>query len=80
MNIDIISRPGEAFLKCISFVTLGHFMDLDITTIHLPPIFIEVARFFAYMGAGVAFFRFVIGIFSKKTDKPLDNEDKPKEL
>ncbi len=34
---------------------------------HLPPIIIEVAKTLAYLGASVAFFKFLIGIFRPKT-------------
>ena len=33
---------------------------------HLPPIIIEVAKTLAYLGASVAFFKFLIGIFKPK--------------
>lgn len=76
MNIDIITRPGEAFLKCIGFVSLGTIMEYNINDVHLPPIFIEVARFLAYMGASVAFFRFLINLFKgKKTEETKANEE-----
>jgi len=75
MNIDLITRPGEAFLKCIGFVSLGTIMEYNINDVHLPPIFIEVARFLAYMGASVAFFKFLINLFRKKKTE----ETKPTE-
>lgn len=76
-NIDLISRPGEAFLKCLGFLTLGTIMDYNINDVHLPPIFIEVARFLAYMGASVAFFKFIINLFKKDKKQSEDKtEDK----
>lgn len=65
-DIDL-SRPGEAFVKSSTFLMLGTmFEGLDINTMHIPPIFIEFAKICAYLGAGVAFFKFVIKLMSKK--------------
>jgi hypothetical protein len=69
LNIDIATRPGEAFLKCIGCVTLGSVFETPISDMHLPPIILEVARLLAYLGASVAFFRFVISLFKKKVDQ-----------
>lgn len=70
-NIDL-ARPGEAFLKSAGFLLMGNmFEGLDINNIHMPPIILELAKFCAYMGAGVAFFKFVINIIK---NKPQDNQ------
>jgi|694.fasta_scaffold110026_6 hypothetical protein len=79
MNIDLITRPGEAFLKCMGFLTLGTVMEVNINDIHLPPIFIEVARFLAYMGASVAFFKFIINLFRGKKEIKEDKNPEEKE-
>jgi hypothetical protein len=67
LQIDL-ARPGEAFLKSVCFLSIGTiFEGTDINHMHLPPIIIEVAKTLAYLGASVAFFKFLIGIFRPKT-------------
>lgn len=64
-NIDL-ARPGEAFVKSSGYLMMGTmFEGIDINTMHIPPVFIEFAKVCAYMGAGVAFFKFVIKLFTK---------------
>lgn len=66
LQIDL-ARPGEAFLKSVCFLSIGTIFDgTDINHMHLPPIIIEVAKTLAYLGASVAFFKFLIGIFKPK--------------
>jgi hypothetical protein len=66
LQIDL-ARPGEAFLKSVCFLSIGTiFEGTDINQMHLPPIIVEVAKTLAYLGASVAFFKFVIGIFKPK--------------
>jgi hypothetical protein len=77
LNIDITSRPGEAFLKCIGFLTVGNIFDTNLFEMHLPPIILEIARVLAYLGASVAFFKFVISMF--KTKQSTNNPDTDKE-
>ena len=64
-NIDL-ARPGEAFLKSSGYLMMGTmFEGIDINTMHIPPIFIEFVKLCAYLGAGVAFFKFLIKLFKK---------------
>jgi hypothetical protein len=73
LNIDM-TRPGEAFLKSFSFLMVGTvFEGTDISQMHLPPIIIEIAKTLAYLGASVAFFKFIINIF-----KPKSKDTEPK--
>ncbi|NBP00932.1 MAG: hypothetical protein EBU90_12505 [Proteobacteria bacterium] len=69
-NIDLVARPGEAFLKSAGFLMTGMmFEGLNINEMHIPPIILEFAKLCAYLGAGVAFFKFVINLFKKDKDK-----------
>ncbi|NBW13691.1 MAG: hypothetical protein EBR82_37400 [Caulobacteraceae bacterium] len=63
LDIDL-SAPGEALLKTGVFLFIGTFID-NLYTAHIPPIFMETAKFCAYMGASVAFFKFLIEIWKK---------------
>ena len=70
LNVDL-TKPGEAFLKSITLLSVGTvFEGVDINQMHLPPIIIEIAKTLAYLGASVAFFKFLINLFgsSKKQD------------
>jgi hypothetical protein len=69
MIIDL-ARPGEAFLKCLGYVGLGHALNINPVDIHLPPIILESAQLLAYLGASVAFFKFVINLFKKQKSHP----------
>jgi len=79
LQIDL-GRPGEAFLKSVCFLSIGTiFEGTDINHMHLPPIIIEVAKTLAYLGASVAFFKFLIGIFrptTKEENKQTDVKEK----
>jgi hypothetical protein len=77
-NIDLAARPGEAFLKCLGFVTLGNVFETNLFEMHLPPIVLEVARLLAYLGASVAFFKFIINLFRGKPSAST-GESSPKE-
>jgi len=68
MNIDL-ARPGEAFLKYLGYVSLGHIFETNPAEMHLPPIILESAQLLAYLGASVAFFKFLINLFRKKVPK-----------
>jgi len=64
--LDIcLTRPTEAFIKTFSFLSIGLGLD-GMDTMHIPPIIMEIAKLLAYLGASVAFFKFVIGFFTKK--------------
>jgi hypothetical protein len=64
-DIDL-ARPGEAFVKSSSYLMMGTmFEGLDVYNMHIPPIFIEFAKLLAYLGASVAFFKFMIKLISK---------------
>ncbi len=76
MNIDL-SRPGEAFLKCIGFVSIGNLFEISANEMHLPPIILEIAQLLAYMGASVAFFKFIINLFNKKKTRKNNLESNP---
>lgn len=68
LDIDL-ARPGEAFLKSSGYLMMGTmFEGVDINTIHMPPIFLEFAKLLAYLGASVAFFKFVVKLFIKSND------------
>lgn len=47
---------------------VGTFLE-GINSAHLPPIFIEIAKVLAYLGASVAFFKFIGSIFFNKKDE-----------
>jgi hypothetical protein len=50
--------------------------NIDINTVHIPPIFTEIFRILAYAGASVAFFKFIINLFKKQ--KLEDKDEKVK--
>lgn len=62
-DVDL-SAPGEALVKTGTFLFIGHFIDY-LYSAHIPPIFMETAKFCAYMGASVAFFKFLIEVWKK---------------
>lgn len=67
-DIDL-SRPGEAFVKSSSYLMLGTmFEGINLQTMHIPPIFLEFAKLLAYLGASVAFFKFLFKLLSKPKD------------
>ena len=69
-NIDLVTRPGEAFLKSAGFLVTGMmFEGVSINEMHIPPVILELAKLCAYLGAGVAFFNFVINLFKKTKNK-----------
>jgi len=63
LDVDL-SAPGEALFKTGVFLFIGTFIDY-LYTAHIPPIFMETAKFCAYMGASVAFFKFLIEVYKK---------------
>lgn len=69
MIIDL-ARPGEAFLKCLGYVSLGHVFKINPADMHLPSIILETAQLLAYLGASVAFFKFIINLFKKQKSTP----------
>lgn len=69
LDVDL-SAPGEALVKTGCFLFVGTFIDY-IYSAHIPPIVMETAKFCAYMGASVAFFKFLIEVYKKyKTPTP----------
>lgn len=69
-DIDL-SRPGEAFVKSSSYLMLGTmFEGVHLQTMHIPPIFLEFAKLLAYLGASVAFFKFMLKLITKEKDAP----------
>jgi hypothetical protein len=59
------SEPGFTFLKSTSLLMIGTLLEV-IPGTHLPPIIIEIAKVLAYLGASVAFFKF-LGAFLSGT-------------
>lgn len=57
------SEPGFTFLKTTSLLMIGTALEV-IPGTHLPPIIIESAKVLAYLGASVAFFKFIGAMFS----------------
>ncbi len=77
-DIDL-SRPLEAFCKTGGLLFIGNlFEHVDITTLHVPPVFTEIFRILAYAGASVAFFKFIINLW-KGTKQEEDPKPKVKE-
>jgi hypothetical protein len=66
-DIDF-SQPVIPLVKSGGFLMIGTFLE-NIHSAHLPPIFIEIAKVLAYLGASVAFFKFIGSIFFKKKDE-----------
>jgi hypothetical protein len=64
MNLNLnpfdadFSEPGFTFLKSTSLLMIGTMLE-GLQGTHLPPIFIEIAKVLAYLGASVAFFKFI---------------------
>jgi hypothetical protein len=81
LSVDL-TKPGEAFLKSMTLLSVGTvFEGVDINQMHLPPIIVEVAKTLAYLGASVAFFKFLINLFrpSKKDDSGSEKSTSVKE-
>ena len=57
------SEPGFTFLKSTSLLMIGTLLE-GLQGTHLPPIVIELAKVLAYLGASVAFFKFIGAFFS----------------
>lgn len=74
------SRPGEALLKTGSLLIIGNVLPLveqvDIYSLHVPPVFTEIFRILAYAGASVAFFKFIINLFKKQKEEEKDEKVK----
>jgi hypothetical protein len=67
VDIDL-AAPAEAFIKSCVMLVAGVGLE-TVEPAHLPPIIIEIAKTLAYLGASVAFFRFVITIFTGTKDE-----------
>lgn len=57
------SEPGFTFLKSTSLLMIGTMLE-GLQGTHLPPVVIELAKVLAYLGASVAFFKFIGAMFS----------------
>lgn len=67
-DIDL-AKSGETLATTAGFLVMGTmFEGLDLQHMHIPPIVLEFAKLFAYIGAGMSFYRFVIGLFIKKKE------------
>jgi hypothetical protein len=64
------TEPGFTFLKSTSLLMIGTFLE-GLQGTHLPPVFIEIAKVLAYLGASVAFFKFIGAMMS---GTPHDNK------
>lgn len=67
VDVDL-AAPAEAFIKSGVMLVAGLGLE-TVEPVHLPPIIIEVAKTLAYLGASVAFFRFVITLFTGTKDE-----------
>jgi hypothetical protein len=63
-----LDKPTDAFVKTAIFLVSGTGLEhVEVQTI--PPIIMDTAKLLAYLGASVAFFKFIIGLFSGKKSK-----------
>jgi hypothetical protein len=68
-DIDL-AKSGESLLAATGFLALGTmFEGVDLQHMHIPPIVLELAKLCAYLGAGMSFFRFIVGLFIKRKEK-----------
>jgi hypothetical protein len=68
-NVKVLDEAVEFMVSALflgTAITLGL-----INTMHLPPIILEIARLFAYLGASMAFFKFLYSVltYNKNKDK-----------
>ena len=69
-----LDKPTDAFIKTGIFLISGTGLDhIEVQTI--PAIIMDTAKLLAYLGASVAFFKFMIGLFSPKKAKADRSED-----
>lgn len=62
---------SESAFSCIKsgiFLMIGSTLD-GVDHAHLPPIIIEIAKVLAYLGASVAFLRFIMALFTGKQNE-----------
>ena len=65
MNLNLnpfdvdFAEPAVTFLKSCTFLLAGTALE-SVEPVHLPPIVIECAKVLAYLGASVAFFKFIL--------------------
>jgi len=61
MNLDLfnidLTHPTNAFVKTITFLSIGTGLEY---VSGFPPLLMDVAKFFAYLGASIAFWKFVL--------------------
>ena len=65
MNINLnpfdvdFTEPAMTFVKSCTLLIAGTALE-GVEPVHLPPIVIECAKVLAYLGASVAFFKFIL--------------------
>jgi len=65
MNINLnpfdvdFTEPAMTFVKSCTLLMTGTALE-GVEPVHLPPIIIECAKVLAYLGASVAFFKFIL--------------------
>lgn len=65
MNINLnpfdvdFTEPAMTFVKSCTLLMAGTALE-GVEPVHLPPIIIECAKVLAYLGASVAFFKFIL--------------------
>jgi len=65
MNINLnpfdvdFTEPAMTFVKSCTLLMAGTALE-GVEPVHLPPIVIECAKVLAYLGASVAFFKFIL--------------------
>ena len=67
-DIDF-AEPAMTFFKSCTLLMAGTALE-GVEPVHLPPIIIECAKVLAYLGASVAFFKFILAmIYGNKDEK-----------
>jgi hypothetical protein len=68
-NIDL-SHPVDCFVKTCTFLAVGTSLEF---MSGFPPLLMDFAKFFAYLGASIAFWKFTLSLLMpsrfKKEDK-----------
>jgi len=65
MNLNLnpfdvdFAEPAVTFIKSCTLLMAGTALE-GVEPVHLPPIVIECAKVLAYLGASVAFFKFIL--------------------
>lgn len=74
MNFDIfnidLNQPVDCFIKTCTFLAVGTGLEF---ASGFPPLLMDFAKFFAYLGASIAFWKFILTLIMpgkfKKEDK-----------